>query len=95
MAARGGGLRAGLGERGLGLSERGDVQVIGGFARIEVLLGHQLLGVKLLVAVVIELLLLEVRLGMIDVGGGCLLRCLVRGDVGFGGGDRFALRGDA
>ncbi len=39
MAAGGGGLSFGLGESGLGLGEAGDIEIVGSFLGIEVLLG--------------------------------------------------------
>ena len=63
-ARGGGGLGLGLGERGFALSEGGDGDVVGGLLGVEVLLGDELLVVELLGAVDVELLLLEVGLGL-------------------------------
>ena len=73
VAALGLGLGLGLGERGLALGEGGDGHVVGGLFGVEVLLGDELFVVEGLGAVVVELLLLQVGLGLVDVGLGGLL----------------------
>ena len=78
VAAGGGGLGLGLGDGCLALVERGDGHVIGCDLGVEVLLGDELVLVELLGAVVVERLLLEVGLGLGDVGCGGVLG----GDVG-------------
>ena len=62
------GLRLRLRERGLALLQRGDGDVVGGLLGVEVLLGDELGVVELLGAAEVELLLLEVGLGLGDVG---------------------------
>ena len=62
----------GLGESGLTLGEGGDGHVVGGLFGVEVLLGDQLVVVEGLGAVEVELLLLEIGLGLGDVGFGGL-----------------------
>ena len=87
VAALGVGLGAGLGERGLTLGEGGDGHVVGGFFGVEVLLGDQLFVVERLGAGVVELLLLEIGLGLSDVGLGGFFGGEEAGDIGLGGGD--------
>ena len=94
MAAGGGGIGSGLGETGDGLGEGGDIEVVGGFFGVEVLLGHDLGLEEGLGAVIVELFLLEVGLGMIDVGLGGFLGGDIGIDVGAVGGDGGLLRGD-
>ena len=72
VGALGVGLSLGLGEGGLTLRKGRDGHVVGGFFGVEVLLGDQLVVVEGLSAVVVELLLLEVGLGLGDVGLGGL-----------------------
>ena len=64
------GLGAGLGESGLTLGQGRDGHIVGGFFGVEVLLGDQLLVVEGLGAVEVELFLLEIGLGLGDVGLG-------------------------
>ncbi len=73
VAALGVGLGVGLGESGLTLEKGGDGHIVGGFLGVEVLLGDQLLVIEGLGAVEVELLLLEVGLGLGDVGFGGVL----------------------
>ena len=73
VAALGVGLRLGLGKCCLALGEGSDGHIVGGFFGVVVLLGDQLFVVEGLGAVVVELLLLEVGLGLSDVGFGGLL----------------------
>ena len=87
VAALGVGLGLGLGECGLALGEGGDGDVVGSLFGVEVLLGDELVVVEGLGALVVELLLFEVGLGLVDVGLGGVLGGDVGGDVGFGGGD--------
>ncbi len=49
--------------------------------------------VKTLGAVPVELFLLEVGLGVVEIGLGCLFRGDVGGDIGVGGGDGGRLAG--
>ncbi len=62
------GLGAGLGEGGVRLSEAGDIEVVGGFFGVEVLLGHDLRLEEGLGALVVEFLLLKVGFGVLDIG---------------------------
>ena len=54
----------------LALGEGGDGQIVGGLLGVVVLLGDELVLVERLGAIVVELLLLEVGLGLLDVGFG-------------------------
>ena len=94
LGALGLGLGLGLGEGGLALGEGGDGDVVGGLLGVVVLLGDELFVVEGEGAVVVELFLHEVGLGLVDVGVGGLLGGDVGGDVGFGGGDGGLLGGD-
>ena len=87
VAALGVGLGAGLGESGLTLGEGRGGHIVGGFFRVEVLLGDQLFVVEGLGAGEVELLLLEIGLRLSDVGLGGFFRGEKAGDVGVGGGD--------
>ena len=81
------GLRLGLGEGCDALVESGGGDIVGGFFGVEVLLGDELGVVEGLGAVEVEFFLLEVCLGLGDVGLGGVLGGDVGGDVGLGGGD--------
>ena len=81
------GLGLGLCERGVALLERGDGDIVGCLLGVEVLLGDELVVVKGLGAVEVELLLLKVGFGLVDVGLGSILGGDVGGDVGLRGGD--------
>ena len=94
MAALGVGLGAGLGESGLTLGKGRGGHIIGGFFRVEVLLGDQLVIVEGLGAGVVELLLFEVRLRLSDVCLGGFFCSEKAGDIGVGGG-LLLLRGHA
>jgi hypothetical protein len=87
VSALGGGLGLGLGEGGDALGEGCGGDVVGGFLGVEVLLGDELVFVEFLGAVVVELLLFEVGLGLVDVGLGGGFGGDVGGDVGARGGD--------
>ena len=80
-------MRLGLVELGNGLGYGGDVQVVSGFLGIVVLLGHDAVFVKGLGAIPVQLLLLQVGLGVVNVGFLCLLRGNIGGNIGLGGGD--------
>jgi hypothetical protein len=87
VAALGVGLGAGLGERGLTLEKGRGGHIVGGLFRVEVLLGDQLFGIEGLGAGVVELLLLEIRLRLSDVGLSGFFCREETGDIGVGGGD--------
>ncbi len=78
LAAGGGGLSLGLGDGSLALGEGRDVDIVGSLLGVEVLLGDEVVLVEGLGALVVEFLLLEVSLGLFDVG----FRGLLGGDVG-------------
>ena len=86
MSACGGSLRLGLVETGDGLRHRCDIGVVGGLLGVVVLLGHDAGLEEALGAIPIQLFLLEVGLGMLDVGFGGLFGGNVGGNVGLGGG---------
>ena len=87
VAAGGVGLRLGLVHLGHSLGHGGDVEIVSGFLGVVVLLGHDAVFIESLSAVPVELFLLEVGLGVVDVGFGGLFGSNVGGDVGLGGGD--------
>jgi hypothetical protein len=95
VSAGGVGLRLGLVELGNGLGHGGDIEVVGGLLGVVVLLGHDAVFVEGLGAIPVELLLLEVGLGVLDVGFGGLFGGDIGGDVGLGGGDGGLLAVDA
>ncbi len=73
---------------------RGHIGVIGGLLGVEVLLGHDAGLVEGLGALPVQALLLQIGLGVLDVGLGGLFRGNIGGDVGLGGGDGGLLAGD-
>ncbi len=72
--------------------EGGDGEVVGGLLGVEVLLGDQLALVERLGAVPVELLLLEIGLGVLDVGRGGVFGRDEGGDIGRCGSDGGLLR---
>ena len=88
--------RSGLGlvEPGDSLRHRGYVEVVGGLLGVVVLLGHDAGLVESLGAIPIQLLLLQVGLGVLHIGFGGFFRGNIGGNVGLGGGDGGLLAGN-
>jgi hypothetical protein len=85
MAAGGIGIGFGLVEARHGLGQRGHIEVVGRLLCVVILLGQDAVLIKALGAVPIQLFLLQVGLGVLDVGLGGLFRGNIGGNVGLGG----------